>query len=69
MFEWLKRNKDFKIKKGVLMAYKGTSKEVVIPDGVTEIAVTAFWGNRDITDIWIPDSVESISNKTFLLCK
>jgi hypothetical protein len=39
---------DFSIEDGVLLKYNGTSKDVVIPDGITEIGDKAFDKNVEI---------------------
>ena len=40
--------------------------ELVIPEGVTSIGVSAFENRKDITSVIIPDSVKSIGEKAFL---
>ncbi len=57
-------NDDFTITDGVLTAYTGTSKEVVIPDGVTSIGEKAFY-SKGITSVVIPDSVKRIEKQAF----
>ncbi|EJF39691.1 leucine rich repeat protein [Clostridium sp. MSTE9] len=74
---------DFVIQDGVLMKYNGTAKDVVIPDGVTEIGKEAFTEIRyneyisagesmyrgdPITSVYIPDSVERIGANAFNTC-
>ena len=57
---------DFEIdKNGVLTAYTGSSAEVTIPDGVTEISTEAF-GNAQLTKLWIPASVRVIGDDAFV---
>ena len=57
---------DFEIdKNGVLTAYTGSSTEVTIPDGVTEISTEAF-GNAQLTKLWIPASVRVIGDDAFV---
>ena len=60
--------KDFEIVKGVLKKYKGSSSVVVIPDNVTSIGVSAFYGCRSLTSVTIPDSVTSIGDYAFSDC-
>lgn len=55
---------DFSIEDGVLLKYNGTSKDVVIPDGITEIGKKAF-GFNQIISVKIPDSVTKISDFAF----
>lgn len=57
---------DFEIdKNGVLTAYTGSSTEVTIPDGVTEISTEAF-ANAQLTKLWIPASVRVIGDDAFV---
>ena len=57
---------DFEIdKNGVLTAYTGSSTEVTIPDGVTEISTEAFT-NAQLTKLWIPASVRVIGDDAFV---
>ena len=57
---------DFEIdKNGVLTAYTGSSTEVTIPDGVTEISTEAF-ENVQLTKLWIPASVRVIGDDAFV---
>ena len=59
-------SEDFEIdKNGVLTAYTGSSTEVTIPDGVTEISTEAF-GNAQLTKLWIPASVRVIGDDAFV---
>ena len=60
----------FKIENGVLVKYteeKGV-KDVVIPDGVTEIGDSAFLGCSSLTSVTIPDSVTHIGENAFSRC-
>lgn len=57
---------DFEIdKNGVLTAYTGSSAEVTIPNGVTEISAEAF-ENAQLTKLWIPASVRVIGDDAFV---
>ena len=57
---------DFEIdKNGVLTAYTGSSAEVTIPDGVTEISTEAF-EKAQLTKLWIPASVRVIGDDAFV---
>ena len=53
---------------GVLTKYTGTDTHIVIPDGVTAIAVRVFENNDKITSITIPTTVSSIGNYAFSYC-
>lgn len=59
---------DFVIENGVLIEYKGAGGKVVIPDGVTEISTFVFQGNKDVTEIVIPQSVTLCNTGCFALC-
>ena len=59
---------DFVIVEGVLTEYKGSSKNVTIPDYVTSIGEGAFYNCSKITNITIPMSVISIGNQAFQDC-
>ena len=65
-------DKDFirnaQIENGALIAYKGTAKEIVIPDFITRIENRAFFNCTSLTSINIPISVTSIGELPFLLC-
>lgn len=56
------------IENGVLIKYKGTDPEVMIPDNVTEIGDSAFKGCTSLMSIKIPDSVTSIGDGAFFGC-
>ena len=62
------KSKDFVITAGVLKKYKGASVDVVIPDGVFEIADECF-SNLKIKSVIIPDGVTSIGDYAFSGCK
>lgn len=61
-------SKDFEIKDGVLLSYKGSGGEVKIPDGVTRIGGLAFSASK-ITSVTIPASVKYIDYGAFSECK
>ena len=63
----LEETSDFEILAGVLKKYKGAATEVVIPDGVVEIADEAFSEMKRIVSITIPDSVKVIGGKGLTL--
>lgn len=59
---------DFEIEDGVLSAYYGDEIDVVIPDGVTEIAEEAFAFDDELTSVIIPDGVNTIGEGAFAEC-
>ena len=58
----------FKIEDGVMLKYEGTDSVVVIPEGVEKIGEKAFYGNKTITEVTMPDSVRSIEKDAFEEC-
>ena len=53
---------------GILLAYRGSSSNVVLPDTVKRIAPEAFAGNVWISSVTIPDSVIEIGESAFEGC-
>ena len=51
---------DFKIKNGKIFNYTGTKKDIIIPEGVTEIVWDAFKNNEVITSVVIGNNVTEI---------
>ena len=58
---------DFFVENGVLDTYMGSDSRVVVPDGVSAIAQTAFT-SPGITEIVLPDSVTELAKFTFMNC-
>ena len=58
----------FEMEDGVLKKYRGNEKEVVIPDGVEKIKSMAFYGDRSLEKVVIPDSVTEIGWEAFREC-
>ena len=52
-----------------IVKYKGDSKDIVIPSGVTKIADSAFSGCDFIESVVIPDGVTEIGSSTFSGCR
>ena len=57
-------DEDFVVVGGILIAYKGSDTNVVIPDGVRIIS-TAFANRADISSVTIPKSVKVIGESAF----
>ena len=64
----LAADSDFVIENDVLTRYNGSGGHVVIPDGVTEIGITAFI-MRPLTGVTIPNSVITIGEGAFSYCE
>lgn len=65
---WLAAKGDFPVVNGVLLAYQGTDRNVVIPDSVTRIGKNAFAGCGDLASASIPGSVAEIGDYAFTGC-
>lgn len=59
---------DFLVSGGVLIAYRGSSDEVLIPEGVRVVAGEAFADHREIKKLSIPASVQYIDDSAFSGC-
>ena len=53
---------------GILLAYRGDSEHVQIPDGVKQIGSEVFKGHSEILDADVPDSVVKINAEAFRNC-
>jgi len=62
------KTKDFQIKDGVLVKYKGINSEVIVPDEVTVIGRSAFKDNQTIRSVILPDGVTRIEDRAFDGC-
>ena len=56
-------------KKTLVKCPKDFEGEYIIPNSVTSIGRSAFWGCSSLTSVTIPDSVTSIGRGAFYLCK
>ncbi len=63
-----KAAKYFDIDGNTLLAYKGNSKHVEIPDIVTCIGAEAFLDHDNLISVIIPSSVTTIANSAFKFC-
>ncbi len=64
---------DYVMDGGTIIAYNGTDTELVIPetiDGVTVTAIgaSAFQGNTNITSVTMPDTITTIGKQAFYNC-
>lgn len=62
------RTGDFLIEGGVLVAYRGNSAQVEIPDGVRVIAGEVFAEHGEITAVSLPDSLRVVGEAAFENC-
>ncbi|MDE7224891.1 MAG: leucine-rich repeat domain-containing protein, partial [Acetatifactor sp.] len=53
---------------GILIAYRGNSERVTVPEGVRQIGPEVFQGHQEITAVSLPDSVEIIGEAAFAQC-
>lgn len=60
---------DFVINNNILEKYYGKETVVRIPDGVTKIGEGAFEHNKYITEVFFPETVQSIRESAFNRCK
>lgn len=60
---------DFVIDNGVLKKYNGSGGTVTIPNSVTSIDYSVFYGHSNITSVTIPNGVTSIGNYAFCGCR
>ena len=56
---------DFIIKNDKVIKYIGNSENIIVPDGVKELASCLFWDNQFIRKINLPNSLVSIGGDTF----
>ncbi len=59
---------DFVIKGNTLVKYQGDAAEVVVPDGIAVIGERAFFTNKDIVDVVLPEGLERIEPYAFSSC-
>lgn len=60
---------EFEIVDGVLKKYRGTAKDIIIPEDVVRIDSNAFWKNEIIESVRIHGNTDSIGDKAFYWCK
>ena len=59
---------DFEIVGDELIAYKGKSKIVHIPEGIETIGASAFWNNTFVEEIVLPQSLKRLGGDCFYYC-
>lgn len=59
----------FKIFDRELIAYDGKNRKVVVPEGITAIAASAFWNNTSVEEVVLPQSLEKFGGDSFYYCK
>lgn len=59
----------FRIKGRVLSKYTGSSKRVVIPEGITAIGSMAFYGNKELEEITLHGDIVRIETSAFESCE
>ena len=59
----------FQIFERELIFYGGTDQRVVVPEGITSIAASAFWNNICIEEVVLPQSLEKLGGDCFYYCK
>lgn len=68
----LSYSKDFIIytegAKKILVGYRGTQTELVVPNGVTEIGAYAFYNDQSIVSVTLSNSITSIGDNAFYDC-
>ena len=60
--------KDFEIFEDELIAYKGKSRTVRVPEGITTIGASAFWNNTSVEEIILPNSLKRLGGDCFYYC-
>jgi len=61
-------DENYLISGGVLVAYRGTDSQAVIPDGVRVIAAEAFQNHGELESVALPDSLTVIGEGAFEGC-
>ncbi len=59
---------DYEIYEDELITYKGRSKIVEVPEGITTIGASAFWNNVFVEEIRLPESLLRIGGDSFYYC-
>lgn len=59
---------DFEIVGDELITYKGKSKLVKVPEGITTIGASAFWNNTFVEEVVLPKSLKRLGGDCFYYC-
>ena len=59
---------DYEIFEDELITYRGKSKVVKLPEGITTIGASAFWNNTFIEEIILPKSLKRLGGDCFYCC-
>ncbi len=59
---------DYEIFEDELITYKGKSKTVRVPEGITTIGASAFWNNTSVEEIILPKSLKRLDGDCFYYC-
>ena len=59
---------DFEMVGDELITYKGKSKLVKVPEGITTIGASAFWNNTFVEEIILPNSLKRLGGDCFYYC-
>lgn len=62
-------DEDFIIEENRIMKYNGSSKIVVVPEGIEELESSSFWDNQFIEEVILPKSLRNMGGDTFYNCK
>ena len=64
----IEASSDFEIVGDELITYKGKSKLVKVPEGITTIGASAFWNNTFVEEVVLPKSLKRIGGDCFYYC-
>ena len=64
----IEASSDFEIVGDELITYKGKSKLVKVPEGITTIGASAFWNNTFVEEIILPNSLKRLGGDCFYYC-
>ncbi len=56
----------FEINEGKLVKYEGNDDIVTVPDGIKEIAYEAFFNQRELAEVKLPEGLETIGVRAFV---